>query len=107
MEPCRLLRPPPTSVFENLLAGLTLAACLALLLRLAVGARRRARLDAALARAWRALHRTGSTTLRWPGARRRAALEARDAIERARRRGAWEGNVYRPDSFRKRERKDH
>ena len=31
----------------------------------------------------------------------------RDAIERARRRGAWEGNVYRPDSFRKRERKDH
>jgi hypothetical protein len=39
--------------------------------------------------------------------RRRAALEARDAIERARRRGSWEGNVYRPDSFRKRERKDH
>ena len=107
MEPCRLLRPPPTSVFENLLAGLTLAACLVLLLRLAVGARHRSRLDAAVARAWHALHRAGSTTLRWPGTRHRAAREARDAIERARRRGAWEGNVYRPDSFRKRERKDH
>ena len=107
MGPCACFRPPPTSVFEKLLAGLTIAACLVLLLRLAVGARRRARLDAAVARVWRALHRTGSTTLRWPSARRRAALEARDAIERARRRGAWEGNVYRPGSFRKRERKDH
>jgi hypothetical protein len=94
-------------VFEKLLAGLTLAVCLLLLLRLAVGARRRARWDSAVRRSGRVLHRIGRSTLHWPGARRRAAAEAREAIERARRRGAWEGNVYRPDSFRRRERKDH
>lgn len=94
-------------MFEKLLAGLTLAVCLLLLLRLAVGARRRARWDAVVRRSAHALRRVGRSSLHWPGARRRAAAEARDAIERARRRGAWEGNVYTPESFRRRERKDH
>ena len=88
---------------EALLAGLTLAVCVALLVRLAIGARRRRRVDAAL--------REGAVALRraWGGRRlrRRAAREAEDAIARARRREVdVDGNVLRPRHF-ERPRKPH
>jgi hypothetical protein len=91
-------------VGEKLFSGVVLALCMAMLLRLCLGERRRERVDAALrgfglrlqrlalgARQWR----------RWRQTRAAAAREAEAAILRARRRSQREGNVIRPDSFRK------
>jgi hypothetical protein len=91
---------------ERVFAALALTACVLMLLRLAIGARLRGRLDAALARAWRSMRRTGAgvrATLRSLRHHREAAREAEEVIERARKRsgGEWDGNVYRPKSFRK------
>lgn len=87
----------------RVLAGLVLAACLVLLLRMALGARRRERFDAA----WR---RLAGRWLRRPSGPpppqaprvdpKEAARVADEAIRRAARRGRWEGNVYKPDAFR-------
>ena len=76
------------ALLEKIVAGLALAVCLGLLVRLAIGPERIARL------------------LRWRAARRSAAREARSAIERAKRGagssdGDWDGNVYRPKNFRR------
>ena len=59
---------PPRSIIpgmspERVFAAVVFAVCLALLLRLTLGARRRARLDAALRRAWQAVRRVGATGL--------------------------------------------
>lgn len=84
--------------FDRVLAALALAVCVALLLRLVIGSRRRARLDAALRRSAAAV-RAVTVNLRH---RREAARVAEEAIARARKRdGEWEGNVYKPKSFRK------
>jgi hypothetical protein len=83
---------------ERVFAAAIFAVCIALLLRLAIGARRRARLDSALRRAWQALRGTVSSLRH----RREAARVAEEAIKRARARsGEWDGNVYKPKSFRK------
>jgi hypothetical protein len=88
------------SIVETVLAVTTVLVCAALLARLLVGARRRAWLDANAVSAWRrftrALRRLGGARAR----RREAEREAQAAIERARKAGNWEGNVYRPKSFR-------
>ncbi|MCU0967547.1 MAG: hypothetical protein MUF03_01790 [Rubrivivax sp.] len=78
---------------ERMIAAVVLLACVVAAVRLAIGASRRARLDAALRR-W----------VRWPKSRRQARQEALEAIERARRQAAArdverDGNVYRPRSF--------
>jgi hypothetical protein len=87
---------------ESLIAIAGLLVCLALLVRLAIGARRRARLDAALGRRWRALMDAGRAFRTRHRVRGEASREAQDLIERARRRPPRvdrEGNVYRPRSF--------
>lgn len=86
----------------RVLAGVVLAVCLVLLLRMAIGLRRRERLDAALRRLtgrWRrpAAGRSPPAPRVDP---REAARVADEAIRRAARRGRWEGNVYKPDAFR-------
>jgi hypothetical protein len=88
-------------LIEKLFAGAVVLVCVALLLRQFIGARRRLRLDAVLARLW---HRVSDRVLkvwRWPAARRRAQREAEAAIRRARGdRTHWrDGNVIRPKSF--------
>ena len=84
--------------FDRVFAAVALAACVLLLLRLLIGARWRARIDHALLRAVLAA-RAGFVSVRH---RREAARVADEAIERARKhRGEWEGNVYKPKSFRK------
>jgi hypothetical protein len=91
---------PGRSVLEKIFAATIVAGCLVLLLRVVLGVRRRARFDAALAR-WS--HRIGARTdalFAWPAARRRARREAEAAIRRAREGGEWDGNVFRPKSFR-------
>jgi hypothetical protein len=90
-------------MIESLLAGLTLALCVALLLHMAIGPVRREWLR----RRWLAFrHERGLADRRrpWPSRQHKAAArrEADDAIERARRaaeKGEWEGNVYRPKAF--------
>lgn len=102
----------PMRTFEIVVSGLVLALCVLLLLRLALPASRRARVDAAWRSAGRALQAFWGRAVTAPGRRRAAAREANDLIERARRarpdegEGEWEGNVYRPKSF-KRPKKPH
>jgi len=86
-------------VLEKIFAATIVAGCLVLLLRVVLGPRRRARFDATLSR-WSQRIGTGIDALfAWPSARRRARREAEAAIRRARDAGEWDGNVYRPKSF--------
>ena len=91
---------------EQILAGLAVAVCAVLLLRLCVGERLRFRFDLAVRRAWTACRRVALRVWHWRSARRSAARIAKEAIERARRGVERDGNVYKPKSFR-RPRKPH
>jgi hypothetical protein len=102
-------------MLEQVFAGLALAVCVALLLHMAIGPARRARLDGWWSVRWRRRgfkdwRRLVQTPRRQAAARR----EAEAAIERARRAaergqndehgesregGEWDGNVYHPKSF--------
>lgn len=91
-------------MFERVLAAIVLAVCAVLLVRLLLGAPRRYRFDMAMRRAWAPVRRGGLWVWNWRAARRdaqRAREAAAEAIERARNRGDWDGNVYTPKSFRK------
>jgi hypothetical protein len=89
-------------MIERVFAAIVLAACAILMLRLLLGERRRYRFDAALRRAGHALRRWGLKLRHWRSSRRAAAKAADEAIARARGRdGDWDGNVYKPKSFRK------
>lgn len=91
---------------EQILAGLAVAVCAVLLLRLCVGERLRFRFDLAVRRAWNACRRVALRLWHWRSSRRSAARIAEEAIERARRGVERDGNVYKPKSFR-RPRKPH
>lgn len=96
-------------MIEKLFAGIVLAVCLVLMLRLVLGARRRARFDAAARRAWGNSQQFMRSAYHWRSQRREAERAADEVIQRARGRsansdsidGEWEGNVYKPKSFRK------
>jgi hypothetical protein len=88
-------------MIEKSFAAVVLAVCVLLFVRLLIGARYRHRLDAALRRAAFAARRTARTAWRWPAARHASKQAADEAIRRAREGGTWEGNVYKPKSFRK------
>ena len=96
-------------MFQQIFAGLVLATCALLLVRLVIGERRRYRFDAAARRLWLMLRRFALWLKRkvlslwhWRSSRRQAAQAAEEAIRRARSAdGAWDGNVYKPKSFRK------
>ena len=89
---------------EKLLAGLTVAVCAVLLVRLCLGAWLRVRFDTAMRRAWvacrRAALRIWHWRWHWRASRRSAARAADEAIERARRGVERDGTVYKPKSFR-------
>ena len=87
-------------VIEHVLAGITLALCAGLFLRLLIGARRRAWLDAALRRAATTGRRHVLQVWHWRAQREASRRAAEEAIRRAKG-GTWEGNVYKPRSFRK------
>ena len=86
---------------QRVFAALTLIACGLMFLRLTLGQRRRARLDAGLRGLARGLNQRGRSLLRWRSTRREAAKVADEAIRRARARGEWDGNVYTPREMRK------
>ena len=91
---------------QAILAGLTLAVCLVLLVRLCVGPARRRRFDQAVRRFVQAARSQGRRLLRWRASSKAAARAADEAIRRARGGVDREGNVYRPRDFR-RPRKPH
>ena len=86
---------------QRVFAALTLVACALMFLRLLLGQRRRARLDARLRGLSRVVSQRAHTLLRWRSSRREAAKVANEAIRRARATGAWDGNVYTPREMRK------
>ncbi len=91
-------------MIEAVFAGIVLAICVVLMVRLMLGAPRRYRFDTAVRRVMAQLRRLGHAIWHWRDTRREAerAREAADeAIRRARDRGEWDGNVYTPKSFRK------
>ena len=87
-------------MIEKGFAAIVLAACLVMLLRLALGAQRRQRFDAAAIRAWLRLRAAAITMWRWPRSRRQARQLADETIRRASQ-GQWDGNVYTPDEFKR------
>jgi hypothetical protein len=87
-------------VIEKGFAAIVLAACLVMLLRLVIGARRRQRFDAIAIRSWLRERGAALALWRWPRSRRRARQLADDAIRRASQ-GQWDGNVYRPEQFKR------
>ena len=95
-------------MLEKIFAATIVVACLVMLVRLGLGARRRQRFDATAVR-WS--ERAGARVdalFSWNSVRRRARREAESAIRRAREGdgGEWDDNVYRPKSFKK-DRKIH
>lgn len=96
-------------VIEKFFAGFVLAVCVLLLVRMLLGPLRRERLDAVLRR-WRAPWRRRLQQARRDSAESRAQRAAQEAIARARRAaadGEWDGNVYRPKSFKRKKRDLH
>ncbi len=91
-------------MIERVFAGIVLAVCVVLLLRLLMSVPRRYRFDMALRRVALRLRHAALSIWHWRAARRdaqRAREAADEAIRRARDRGDWDGNVYTPKSFRK------
>lgn len=89
-------------MIEKGFAAVVAAACLVMLLRLALGPARRSRFDAFFVRLWHGLRARAIALWRWPKSRRQARQLADDAIRRAREGGGtWDGNVYTPDQFKK------
>ncbi|MEW6706486.1 MAG: hypothetical protein AB1430_16690 [Pseudomonadota bacterium] len=90
-------------MIEKLFAAAVLLACLGALARMALKPRQQQRLDAALQRAWqrvRGVFRRRREPPARPLTQQDAAKAAEEAIRRARE-GQWEGNVFRPRSFRR------
>jgi hypothetical protein len=93
---------------EKLLAGLVLALCVLMLARQLLSAPRRARVDRRLRHVWWDVQQRLRAAWHWRTSRQTAQRAAEEAIRRARegQGGEWDGNVYRPKSF-KRPKKPH
>jgi hypothetical protein len=89
------------TMIEKISAGLVAALCVVFMLRLLVGARRRAAFDAKARLAWLRLKHGWLQLYRWRSSRKTAERLAEEAIRRARDDGQWEGNVYKPKSFKR------
>lgn len=89
---------------EKLFSAAVLLMCVLMLLRLCLGERLRERVDGALRRLGARVQgwaRQAGQWRKWRQSRAAAAREAQEAIRRARHRSERDGNVIRPDSFRK------
>jgi hypothetical protein len=89
-----------TTVIQNLFAGLVLAICVVLLVRLCLSPLRQRRLDAAALRSVHALRQRTLSLWHWRAHRKSARHIAEEALRKASQ-GEWTGNVYKPKSFRK------
>lgn len=88
-------------MIEKVFAIAVLAICVVLMVRLLIGVRLRMRLDALARRAWQAVRDGARSLTRRRSSRKSAAQEAEEAIRRAREGGTWDGNVYKPKSFKR------
>ena len=96
-------------MIEPLLAGIGLAVCAVLLLRMLLPARQQRRLDNLAYGAWHALRRHALAAWSWREWRQRrkqATHEADAAIGRARAAATRDDKIIRPEAF-KRPRKPH
>ncbi len=86
---------------EKLFAGLALALCIVMLLRMTLGAQRRARLDRRALQGWKRLTQWVQYLLHWRSRRESARQASQKAIRRAQHKakGKWKGNVYTPDTL--------
>lgn len=94
---------------DKLFSVIVAAFCVAMLVRLALGESRRARLDQAFIRAWARVQQWGWMVWHWRRKRRSAAQAkqaAQEVINRVRHRVEKEGNVLTPEAF-KEPRKPH
>lgn len=89
------------TMIEKISAGLVAAVCVVLMLRLLIGAKRRAALDAHARLTWLRLKHGWLQLYHWRRSRKTAERLADEAIRRARDDGQWEGNVYKPKSFKR------
>jgi len=87
-------------VGEKILAGVVLAACAVMLVRLMLGERLRYRFDWAMRRVYDVCRGRIMSIARWRSTKRDAARAAEEAIKRARDATERDGNVYKPKSFR-------
>lgn len=94
---------------DKLFSIFVAAVCVVMLIRLALGDRRRARFDRAFLQTWARVRRQSLAIWHWRR-KRRSAAEARqvaqEVINRVRHRVEKEGNVLTPDAF-KEPRKPH
>lgn len=93
-------------MIEQVLAGIVLAVCVALLLRMLLPERQRRRVDAAWQRALQSGRQLVRRAWFWRRHRRSAAREAEEAIRRAQQGAERGGSVIHPDAL-KRPRKPH
>ena len=93
-------------MIEPVLAGIALLVCAALLLRMLLPEARRRRVDAQCHRCVHHIRGLAHRLWFWRAYRQRAAREAEEAIRRAQRTHQRDGNVIRPDAF-KRPQKPH
>lgn len=86
---------------ESILAGVVLATCVVLVVRLLLGPRQQRRFDAWVQATWFGFVARVQRLRHWRSDRAAAKKAAAEAIERAARRanGHWDGNVHRSDSF--------
>jgi len=86
---------------QQVFAAVVLAVCVVFMIRLLVGERRRYALDAWARRSTQAVKRGALRIYHWRSSRKTAERVAEEAIRRARGEGSWEGNVYKPKSFKR------
>ncbi|MEO8151492.1 MAG: hypothetical protein ABI605_00370 [Rhizobacter sp.] len=87
-------------MIEKFFAIVVFAICMVLMLRLLLGVRLRLKFDAVARNGWHRIRGWAWSISHWR-ARRDAARAADEAIQRASDGGTWEGNVYKPKSFKR------
>lgn len=94
--------------FDKVLPIAIALVCVLMLVRLFMGERLRNRVDRIALQGWHGARRRVLKLVRWRASRKAAAQATEEVIRRARTKasGEWEGNVYKPDQF-KRPRKPH
>lgn len=83
---------------EKIVAALVAVACLVMVVRLALGERRRARLDQVVAESWRKLVRL----YRRQATRKEARKATEEILQRLRQPVERQGNVITPEAFKRR-----
>ncbi len=88
-------------MIEQAISAVVLALCLGMIVRLMVGPQRRYRFDQWARRTGLGIKQGLQRLVHWRSSRKTAERVAEDAIRRARGEGSWDGNVYKPKSFKR------